>query len=402
MALARIKTIEKLRFCAPGEQGKLLGLDRIPEARTLREKIALLTDGSQASQWSAELCAEWMAADSDGASMLYVDGHVRVCHGSQTKLPRHYVARQKLCLRATVDYRVNAMDGQPFFMVSQAVDPGMLKVLEHEIVPRLERDVPNQPSQQELETNPLLHIFILIFDREGCSPDFFVRMKARHIACITYHKYPGEEWPLDEFKTCTITLPSGEQAQMQLAERGTFLGGKIWVREIRKLTESGRQIPVISTDYLSKEEVIAVAMFARWSQENFFKYMRINFNLDRLIDYSTEQIPDTVKVVNPACRRLDGQVRSKVGILNRKRARFAALTLTDDIEPGKMEVFELEKADLHEEISTLQQEVETLKQQRKETPRHTVGNSWILRFWCHRRINGIRSSEVVSRLRQRF
>jgi hypothetical protein len=30
MALARIKSSESLRYCAPGEWGKLLGLDRIP------------------------------------------------------------------------------------------------------------------------------------------------------------------------------------------------------------------------------------------------------------------------------------------------------------------------------------------------------------------------------------
>ncbi|HAM49871.1 MAG TPA: hypothetical protein DCP92_03955 [Nitrospiraceae bacterium] len=32
MALSRIKTIEDLRYCSPGEWGKILGLDRIPEA----------------------------------------------------------------------------------------------------------------------------------------------------------------------------------------------------------------------------------------------------------------------------------------------------------------------------------------------------------------------------------
>jgi hypothetical protein len=42
MALARLRSIEQLRYVAPGEWGKLLGLDRIPEVRTLRAKLALL------------------------------------------------------------------------------------------------------------------------------------------------------------------------------------------------------------------------------------------------------------------------------------------------------------------------------------------------------------------------
>jgi hypothetical protein len=44
-------------------------------------------------------------------------------------------------------------------MVSQAVDPGLLQVLEHDIIPRLEHDVPNQPSVEQLAADPLLHRF---------------------------------------------------------------------------------------------------------------------------------------------------------------------------------------------------------------------------------------------------
>ncbi len=42
MALCRIKTIEKFRGHSPGEFGKLLGLDRVPEVRCLRQKLAQL------------------------------------------------------------------------------------------------------------------------------------------------------------------------------------------------------------------------------------------------------------------------------------------------------------------------------------------------------------------------
>ena len=55
MALARLKSMEQLRYCAPGEWGKLLGLDRVPEVRTLRAKIRLLAAGgpSRAMECSA-------------------------------------------------------------------------------------------------------------------------------------------------------------------------------------------------------------------------------------------------------------------------------------------------------------------------------------------------------------
>ncbi len=163
-------------------------------------------------------------------------------------------------------------------MINKEVDPGLIKVLEGEIVPWLEKEVPNQPTPQQLKDRTFLHRFTLIFDREGYSPDFFLRMKNKHIACYTYHKYPGQDWPKDEFVSSQVQLASGHQVEMSLAERGTFLGKKLWVREIRKLSDSGHQTSVISTDYNSDLRPIASAMFARWSQENFFKYMRNNFN----------------------------------------------------------------------------------------------------------------------------
>ena len=140
MALARIRSVEQLRYQAPGEWGKVLGLDRIPEVRTLREKIErLCRDLGRAMEWNAQLAKEWMARQDSADLYFYCDGHVRVYHGEQTELPRHYVARERLCLRATADYWVNAMDGQPFLYVNKEVDPGLIATLGHDVIPWLEK-----------------------------------------------------------------------------------------------------------------------------------------------------------------------------------------------------------------------------------------------------------------------
>ena len=155
-----------------------MGLDRVPEVRTLRKKIRLLAGENQPERWRAALCERWMAGAPEQAATLSIAGHVRVYNGSQTQLPRHSMARQRRCLRATVDDWVNAMDGQPFFAINQAVDPGMIKVIEQEILPQLDRRVPVQADAEQLAADPRRHRFTLVFDREGYSPDFFQRMKA--------------------------------------------------------------------------------------------------------------------------------------------------------------------------------------------------------------------------------
>ena len=109
-------------------------------------------------------------------------------------------------------------------------------------MPRLLQEVPSQPTAEELVADRHRPRFVIIFDREGYSPEFFKEMWQTHrIACITYHKYPKEDWPTTEFAECETTLASGERIWLKLAERGTWVGDQkhgLWVREIRKLTES--------------------------------------------------------------------------------------------------------------------------------------------------------------------
>ena len=370
MALARIKSVEGLRYCAPGEWGKVIGLDRIPEARTLREKIDWLGDETQVAQWAARLCQDWMQEDPQSVGTLYVDGHVQVYHGSQARLPRHYAPRERLCLRASTDYWVNSAQGLPFFVVHRPVDPGLLSVLEQEIVPRLEREVPHQPTAQELAADPTLDKFTLVFDREGYSPDFFKRMKERRIGCLSYHKYPGPDWPLSEFAEMTVPLAFGNQEAMQLAERTVVLKNGLELREIRQREPNGHQTVIQCTNQKLPTTAAAAGMFARWSQENYLKYMRENFALDHLPQNRVEELPETTQVVNPAWRELDRQRRSLAVRLSRKLVQYAHLNLTETIDPPKVEAYLQKKSQAQKEATQFQQEMEALKRQLKQTPHH--------------------------------
>jgi hypothetical protein len=373
MALARIPSLESLRYVAPGEWGKLIGLDRIPEVRTLRQKLSeLCSQRGRAERWSGMLAKQWMEGEAQSAGVFYTDGHVRLYHGKLTALPRRYVARERLCLRGTTDYWVNAMDGRPFFMVSYPVDPGLLNVLEHNIVPRLRVEAPSQPSEEELAADPLLSRFCIVFDREGYSPNFFARMKEQRIAVLTYHKYPAEPWPEEEFRAQWVSLVSGEVVELQLAERGVRLSNDLWVREVRQRSQSGAQSSILSTDYRSDLSRVAAAMFARWCQENFFRYMRQHYNLDRLAEYGVEPLPDTTRVINPPWRAFDSQIRSQNALLSRQRARFAEIQLAQHLEPEQVQAYELSKGQLQQAIEKRCQDIEQLKTQRKAVPKYIL------------------------------
>jgi hypothetical protein len=376
MALARIPSIEQLRYAAPGEWGNLLGLDRVPEVRTLRAKLELLCrEAGRAVRWHTALAREWMARPSASDLVFYADGHVRVYHGDLTALPRHYVARERLCMRATTDYWIHAMDGQPFFYINKEVDPGLIATLRHDLVPFLERHAPLSPEwQKRMEDNPRQHRFTLVFDREAYSPELFAEMQAKRIAVVTYHKYPGEDWLAEEFSEQTVELGGGAGVRMKLAERGTRLSNGLWVRQVRKLSAGGKQTAILSTDYVADYTRLAASMFARWSQENFFKYMRQHYGLDRLVEYGTEAVPDSVRVVNPAWRQLDSQVRILTGKRQRLLVQFAAQGLQGELSESEVTRYQQKKAQLQEEIEHLGQQLDAIKLQRKQTAHHvTVG-----------------------------
>jgi len=371
MALGRIRSVEQLRYAPPGEHGKLLGLDRIPEVRTLRKKIKHIARREEVGQWSGELSRQWMEADPKAAGILYVDGHVRLYHGKKTKLPRRYVSRERLCLRGTTDYWVNDQIGRPFFVVTTPFTSGLLEALRDDIVARLLEDVPGQPTQEQLDANPLLHRFIIVFDREGYSPEFFREMWDNHrIACQTYHKYPKDDWSDSEFREVLVDMPHGHRVKMKLAERATRMRNGLWMREIRKLTETGHQTSVLSTDYISDAGGIGGHMFTRWSQENFLKYMMKHFDIDRLIEYRTEPADETKLVVNPAYRKLVSQIKSRAATLARRLAAFGRIHLTEGLSEKEIARYERKKGGLKEEIDFLQRDLERLKEKRKETPRH--------------------------------
>lgn len=376
MALCRIRVVEQLRSHAPGEFGKLLGLDRIPEVRCLRNKIDQMSVEDSAERWAAHLSRYWMEEDSEAAGFLYIDGHVRVYNGHLTKPPRKYVSRERLCLRGTTDYWVNDATGLPFFVVEKQIDSGLLKTLRGDIIPRLLKDIPAQPSEQDFDINPYRCRFVLVFDREGYSPGFFHEIWQKHrIACITYHKHPDEAWPREWFIEHEVTMPRGERVKIKLAEMGSRVGsGKnaIWMREVRKLTESGHQTSLISTAYELPHTTMAAHMFSRWCQENFFGYMMKHFAIDLLQEYGVEEFPDTEKVINPVRReqeRLRNSIQNK---LRYRLARFAELTMHPETEDNEQryDKWLKKKGDLYEQIEQYEKQLDQIKMALKDTPKH--------------------------------
>jgi len=363
MALSRIRRPEGLRHIPPGEFGKVIGLDRVPEVRTLREKITLMARSGDPAAWMRELAQAWMESDPAAAGYLYVDGHVRVYHGDQAVLPRRYVSRQRLCLRGTTDYWINDALGRPFFVVSKAVTAGLGDTLLKDIVPQLLASVPQQPTTEQLASAPGLHRFILVFDREGATASLLEALWQQRIGAITYRKNVKDTWPASEFVATAVAMPDGARTMMKLAMRETRLGEQLAVKEVRRLTETGHQTAVISTAHSLDHILIAGRMFSRWCQENFFAYMMQHYDIDGLIQYGAEEIPGTEMVINPLWRQLDKAVSQARQQLRKLQAKLGACTALEGV--AEIE----QQAESLQDLETAAAALQDLRAQRKATAR---------------------------------
>lgn len=322
MYLCRIHNPEQLRHISPGEFGKLLGLDRIPEARCLRVRIKQIIGQNKSEQWGMTQANKWVKAE--GTTIFYVDGHPKVYCGDQANLGKKHISRMKLCMPAIMEFWVNNHHGMPYFVVTGEVNEKLGEMLSDQIIPKLKDQVALAVSEQELRDDPERPRFTLTFDREGYSPKAFKNYWEKdRIAVLTYNKNVKDKWPESEFNQYTIPIDDND-VKMELAEREIELEG-MKMREVRKKSEGSHQTSILTTNRKLNITWIAIYMFARWCQENFFKYLRQEYDIDRMMYYLVKQINEGVMVVNPIYSKLTQRIKKIREKISRRQALLFVL-----------------------------------------------------------------------------
>lgn len=356
MYLCRIKNPEQLKRLSPGEFGKLLGVDRIPEAKCLRAKVKQITNQKKASCWNKDLAACWSSQEEN--EFYYIDGHIQVYYGHNAKLGKKHVSRQKLCLPGMQEFWVNNKEGMPYFYVTGNVNEKLQFAIVNEIIPKLTNDIPCKYSDKELDSDKEISRFTLVFDREAYSPIMFKQLWDDYrISVLTYKKNVKDLWDNDDFESHKITI-EGVQTQMLLAEKLVVING-VELREVRKENADASQTTIITTNKKLTIEEVAIYMFARWSQENFFRYMRLDYDFDRMAQYAVEQIDGDFCVVNPEYNKIEYKLKKVREKINRRLAKLYKL----EHENLKEKLDECGKNNIRQVI--IEKELEELKEQEK-------------------------------------
>ncbi len=355
MALWRIKRPEGLKEYSPQDLGRVLGLDRAPEVKTLRRKLARLAAAGRAAQFGQALAQQRVAARGAVMGFLYTDGHVRVYHG-QHVLPKAHVARMRISLPATSDYWVNDSAGDPLFVVTAEANAGLVKML-----PRILGQVRTLVGQRRLT---------VVFDRGGYSPKLFQQILAARFDLLTYRKGRYPRIPSHRFHTRRTRIKGRTLTYVLADQEVRLLKGKLRLRQVTRLMDNGHQTPILTSRRDLPAAQVAYRMFDRWRQENFFKYLREEYALDALVEYAAVPDDPTREVPNPAWASMDAQLRQAHAQLDRLQAEYGLEALTNLEEQRRtMRGFKTAHGKLGQKIWNAWQRVLQLEKRRAAVPR---------------------------------
>ena len=195
LALAGEPRAEGATRVPPAALGRVLGLDRAPEVKTIRRKLGELAAAGKAADLIMAQARRHADTRPETLGFLYADGHARAYHGTRNVQKTH-VARLKFPAPATAETWVTDQDGEPVFMVVAEPSESLAGELK-----RLLPDLRQVVGEGRRVT--------VCFDRGGWSPALFADITEAGFDLLTWRKGPAPDLPAGEFTTITCTDDRG-------------------------------------------------------------------------------------------------------------------------------------------------------------------------------------------------
>jgi transposase len=333
LALLREPRAEGATRVPPGALGRVLGLDRAPEVKTIRRKLGELGRAGKAADLIMALARHHAAARPQALGFLYVDGHARAYFGTR-QVQKTHVARLKFPAAATPETWVTDSRGDPVFMVvaepSQSL-AGELRAL----LPDL-RAIAGDRRR-----------VTVCFDRGGWSPALFADILGAGFDLLTYRKGPVADLPAAAFTKVTCADDRGRRHDYQLADTSITLditegprkGQQVSLRQVTRREPARRGQARQAHTLTSRADLpageVCWRMSFRWREENYFRYARTHFALDALDSYAAAPDDPGRLVPSPAKKAAAARVRrAEAAAVAAEAARDAALLKLHSPAPG--------------------------------------------------------------------
>lgn len=369
LALLRVKRPENVKEYSPEALGRLLGLDRIAEVKTLRRKLTLLAERGQGHALMNELARLRLDQDAERVAFLYLDGHVREYSGKEP-LAKTKKAQRSVATCAATDTWLHDADGAPLLVVTSEMNAGLTQVLE--------------PIVREAKTLvPAGQRLTVLFDRGGWSPRLFARLDALGVDIITYRKGKHQPVPRSRF-TAHRVQEDGQEKTYWLYDQPRVRVGRLrphrsqhspgkpeylWLRQVTVLRDDGRQTAIVTNrSDLTAVEVVC-GLFRRWRQENYFKYMDAEFALDALVEYGVDDVSEDATRPNPERKPVAKKRQQAKAEVLRLRAELGAEAAANrEQQRPTMRGFKVAQARLRQQLAQAELREQALVEQLRQLP----------------------------------
>jgi transposase len=389
LAWLRIKRPEQLRqHQAPG-LGQVLGLDRVLEVKALRRKLHVLSPPLLGAQFMEELARERAAGYEQPVRVVYVDGHVEVYSG-QYPIGQVYAASRSRVVKGTTRTWVNLPGAKPLFCVSSEFNEGLVAAL-----PKVVSKV-----QEVLGTGPLIEVF----DRGGYCGRLFEQQLAAGHTIITYRRGKYAEWPLEKFEKketrigsrtyayapaeAEVEIPVHQDTPGATGQKGAPAQGKtgrtVRLREIRVVREDGRQTSVLAGNTQAPAVEVCALLFGRWgAQENVFKYLLAEYDLDATVEYGDEPLSERITHPNPEGVKKRKALAKEVAKRDRLLAKLGIKLTVEplDAEALAKQLAQWQRRPQAAKVQAAQTRIDQLRQELAQLPeRVPAGQSGLRRL----------------------
>ena len=369
LALLRQPRAEGAAQVAPAALGRVLGLDRAPEVKTIRRKLRELAAAGKAADLQLAIARRHAQERPDELGLLYIDGHTRAYFGTRDVQKMH-LGRLGRPGPGTEESWVTTGRGDPLLVVIAEPSDSLAAQI-RTLLPDL-RKVTGQAARP-----------LLCFDRGGWSPDLFAAIIAAGFDLLIYRKaQPGKTIPdIDDgsFAAVTHAGDDGREREYDLAgtrielpvTTGEHKGETLDLRQVTR-RDKDRQIHILTSRDAAALPPAGVVwqMTGRWREENYFRYARAHFGLDALDSYDvTPDDPDR-KVPSPAKKTAAAAVKAaKKALADAEAARQAKLDALRRPAPGTTAVItNQDLARLGAPVEAARRKLQTAQATAKATP----------------------------------
>lgn len=339
------RCVEGVRRLEASDGDILLRAKRVPSESWARRVLKAFVEGASAFYVHLGMTQNYLAlaaARSKGATVFYVDNHLRPYTGKHT-IRKGWRMQDKRVLPGNTDYYVHDEDGRPVYRIA----------------------VPSNDSLTAWLTPVLLVLraalgesqrMLVAFDRAGAFPAQLAELRDEGFEFVTYERRPYQGLAASAF-TESVTV-DGETYGIHESRLANLGKGRGRVRRIVLLAPEGHQINLLAVSEEKKERLIEV-MLGRWVQENGFKHGNERWGINQLDRRKVEAYPPDAVIPNPARRRADNALRLARHREGDARNQLARMTAHD---PRRAKV----ERDLEEALA----EQHKLEAQRPHLPKH--------------------------------